>query len=103
MSTSASGSCPTRPFRLQRPDRRLDGRDLSEIPTYEEMLRDRAGHPNGIGCYPDLDAVPPAQDATIPSVVTDPGTMTTRLGDGKSCETGYRTIVYADFLGGRSG
>jgi len=66
-------------------------------------LRDHACHPSGIRCHPDLDAVAPEQDATIPSVVMDLDTMTMRHAHGKPCETGYGTIEYADFLGERTG
>ena len=92
---------PDSPFRLQRARRWLDRHDSSASSTYEAMLSDHAGHPSGICCHPDPEAVAPEQDATIFSVVMDLDAMAMRLADGKPCETGYRTIEYAEFLGDR--
>ena len=89
-------------FRLQRADRWLDRYDPFDPATYEALLSDHAGHPTGVCCHPDPDAVAPEQDSTVLSVVMDLDSMTMRLADGRPCETGYRTLDYADFLGRRT-
>ncbi len=94
---------PDSPFRLQRADRWLDRNDPFDPSTYEALLSDHAGHPTGVCCHPDPDAIAPEQDSTVLSVVMDLDAMTMRLADGRPCETGYRTIDYAGFLGRRTG
>ena len=90
---------PDSVFRLQRADRWLDRHDPFEAATYEALLSDHAGHPTGVCCHPDPDAIAPEQDSTVLSVVMDLTAMTMRLADGRPCETGYRTLDYAEFLG----
>jgi isopenicillin-N N-acyltransferase like protein len=90
-------------FRLQRAHRWLDRHDPFDPTTYEALLSDHAGHPTGVCCHPDPGAIAPEQDSTVLSVVMDLDAMTMRLADGRPCETGYRTIDYAGFLGRRTG
>jgi isopenicillin-N N-acyltransferase like protein len=87
--------------RLQRADRWLDRFDPHAASTYEALLSDHAGHPTGVCCHPDPAAIAPEQDSTVLSVVMDLDAMTMRLADGRPCETGYRTLDYAGFLGRR--
>jgi isopenicillin-N N-acyltransferase-like protein len=87
-------------FRLQRADRWLDRHDPNDPATYEALLSDHAGHPTGVCCHPDPTATPAEQDSTVLSVVMDLRAMTMRLADGRLCETGYRTLEYAEFLTG---
>jgi isopenicillin-N N-acyltransferase-like protein len=91
---------PDSVFRLQRADRWLDRHDPFDVATYESLLSDHAGHPTGVCCHPDPTAIAPEQDSTVLSVVMDLSAMTMRLADGRPCETGYRTLDYAEFLSG---
>jgi isopenicillin-N N-acyltransferase-like protein len=85
-------------FRLQRADRWLDGHDPFDPATYEALLSDHAGHPTGVCCHPDPSAAAAEQDSTVFSIVMDLSALTIRLAAGRPCETGYRTLEYADFL-----
>jgi isopenicillin-N N-acyltransferase-like protein len=91
---------PDSPFRYQRADRNLSQSDPFASSTYERLFADHAGHPDGVCCHPRPAVIEQERGATIFSVVMNLRDLTMRLAAGLPCQTGYRTIDYADFFSG---
>lgn len=91
---------PDSVFRFQRIDRALTAADLGSASTYEHLLCDHAGHPDGICAHPRPDDDPMESYATVFAAVFDLTNASLRLADGQPCRTGYRTLDYSDWIGG---
>ncbi len=89
---------PDSVFRLQRITRELQRSNPYAGSTFETLLADHAGHPNGICCHPSPSSIPAENDATIFGLIMNLTDQTMRLSDGPPCQAGYRTLDYSEFF-----
>jgi isopenicillin-N N-acyltransferase-like protein len=90
---------PDSPFRLDRFRRALAERGPLTIEVLQQLFADHANFPLGICCHADPRLATYDQSATVASLIMDLERRRLWLADGYPCESEYRLLEYADFLG----
>jgi isopenicillin-N N-acyltransferase-like protein len=90
---------PDSPFRLDRFRRALVERSALTVDDLQHLFADHANYPLGICCHADPRLATYDQSATVASLIMDIEARRLWLADGYPCESDYRLLDYADFLG----